>query len=187
MAYTPNYPTSGSGTTAQLRAELDAIAAELDNLLDRTDINNNAMTVDLDMNGNSILNGSASLTELTSFATVELVNQIVAGTVAQFLVPIISLANSYTPLANTENNSTYVMTSGAATTFTIPHSSTVSFPVGSVLTIIRNGVGELQILPAASVTLNSELGADKLNVQYSAATLLSVGVDSWVLTGSIKV
>lgn len=182
--YIPNYPISGDATTAQLRAELDGIATAIDTLLSRLDTDNNAMGSVLDMNGFSIINGNADISELTSFATIEIVNQIVAGTVAQFLIPIIDVTASFTPTL-LQNNSTWVANSASAITMTVPPAVDEAFPIGSLLTMATKGSGACAFVAGAGVTLISENAGLTLTQQNAVGSALLIAADTWLVTGSL--
>ena len=50
----------------------------------------------------------------------------------------------------------------------------------------RGGTGELGITGASGVTVNSALGYLRLNSQYSGATLIKQGTDTWYVFGDLK-
>jgi hypothetical protein len=78
------------------------------------------------------------------------------------------------------------ISSALAVTLTIPLNSSVPFPLGQRIDIIRSGVGSVQVVPASGVTINSKLNNRHLTAQYSAATITKVGTDSWILVGDLS-
>jgi hypothetical protein len=72
-----------------------------------------------------------------------------------------------------------------AITITVPAGSSVAFPVGTHIDIARLGVAEVTIVGASGVTVNGTPGL-KLRAQYSAATLIGVAADSWLLVGDLS-
>lgn len=76
-------------------------------------------------------------------------------------------------------------TNGAAVTATVPNSSTVAFPVGSVITIEQNGAGQVTFSPAGGVTIQAYLSATKTAAQYAVATLTYKGSNVWNLSGQV--
>jgi hypothetical protein len=76
-------------------------------------------------------------------------------------------------------------TSSSAVTITIPLNSSVAFPVKSRIDIFQAGSGQITISPTSGVTLNSKSSRRKIFGQYSAATLIKVGTDEWILIGDI--
>lgn len=76
--------------------------------------------------------------------------------------------------------------SASAITLTVPTNASDPFPVGTVLTIIRIGAGEVTIAASGGVTINSALGL-KLRAQFSSVTLRKRATDTWLLTGDTKV
>ncbi len=74
--------------------------------------------------------------------------------------------------------------SSSTSIITIPLETT--FPAGSRVDILQIGSVQTSIAPVSgSVTLNSKSNNRKLSGQYSAATLIKVGTNSWVLLGDL--
>lgn len=71
-------------------------------------------------------------------------------------------------------------------TVTIPLASSIDYPVGTSIDIVRAGTGELEIAGASGVTVNSTPGL-KLREQWSSVTLLKRGTNSWLVYGDLKV
>lgn len=76
------------------------------------------------------------------------------------------------------------MNSGSATTFTIPTNASLAWPVGASMDIFQTGAGQVTIEGAAGVTVNYTPG-NKLRTQWSSATILKRGTDSWVIYGDL--
>jgi len=62
--------------------------------------------------------------------------------------------------------------------------ASLDLSVGQRIDLLRMGAGEVTVV-ASSTTVNGTPGL-KLRAQYSAATLLCVGTDSYVLLGDLK-
>ena len=74
--------------------------------------------------------------------------------------------------------------SSGSAVITIPLETT--FPAGARVDILQIGSVQTSVAPiSASVTLNSKSNNRKLVGQYSAATLIKVGTNSWVLLGDL--
>ena len=74
--------------------------------------------------------------------------------------------------------------SSGSAVITIPLETT--FPAGARVDILQIGSVQTSIAPiSGSVTLNSKNNNRKLSGQYSAATLIKVGTNSWVLLGDL--
>lgn len=95
---------------------------------------------------------------------------------------------TYTFVLTDNRNKLVTASNASAQTYTIPLNSSVAFPVGSAINIIAIGTGQVTIQGASGVTVASTGAtstAPKLRVQYSAATLIKVGTDSWYVVGDI--
>jgi hypothetical protein len=104
--------------------------------------------------------------------------------------------NETIPL-NTQTGTTYTLVAGDAgdlvtltnsspITLTVPTNASVPFATGSQITIIQSGAGNVTVVGDTGVTVSSADGDLKLRVQWSAATLIKTGTNSWVLIGDIK-
>jgi hypothetical protein len=95
---------------------------------------------------------------------------------------------TYTFVLTDNRNKLVTASNASAQTYTIPLNSSVAFPVGSSINIIAIGAGQVTIQGASGVTVASTGAtstAPKLRVQYSAATLIKVGTDSWYVVGDL--
>ena len=78
---------------------------------------------------------------------------------------------------------------GTDITLTVPTNASAAFPIGTSFDIVRMGAsagsaGAVTIAGASGVTVNATPGL-KLRAQYSSATLLKRGTDSWLLLGDL--
>ena len=95
---------------------------------------------------------------------------------------------TYTLVLTDNRNKLITASNAAAQTYTIPLNSSVAFPIGSIINIIQIGAGQVTIQGASGVTVASTgavATAPKLRVQYSAASLIKVGTDSWYVVGDL--
>lgn len=68
----------------------------------------------------------------------------------------------------------------------IPLNSTTAFPIGSQIDITQIGAGTSSVTFVNGVTLNSESSKKTLNSRYSAATVVKLDTNSWILIGALK-
>jgi len=71
-------------------------------------------------------------------------------------------------------------------TLTVPTNASVAFATGATVVVTRRGAGEVTVAGASGVTLRSDASKSKIRSQYTAATLIKIGSDEWMLTGNIK-
>lgn len=71
---------------------------------------------------------------------------------------------------------------------TVPANSSVAFPIGTKIEILRWGTGDVSIIPVAAsgVTIRHKDNYSKVSKQYSGAMLLKVDTDEWALIGDLK-
>ena len=72
----------------------------------------------------------------------------------------------------------------SANTLTVPPNSSVAFPIGSQIRVLQTNSGQCTITAGAGVTVNGTPGL-KLRAQWSSATLVKRGTDTWVLIGDL--
>ena len=81
--------------------------------------------------------------------------------------------------------------SSSDVTLTIPLNSATAFPVGTSIDVVRVGTGNVIIAGSAGVTINATpqnaTNQAKLRSQWSSATLLKRGTDSWIVMGDLTV
>lgn len=71
---------------------------------------------------------------------------------------------------------------------TVPADSSVAFPIGTKIEIIRMGTGDVSIIPVAAsgVTIRHKDNYSKISKQYAGAMLVKIAADEWVLIGDLK-
>jgi len=99
--------------------------------------------------------------------------------------PIIQKTDSYTLSALSERDSLIEMGKATAQTLTVPTNATVAWPVGTSISILQTGAGQVTVAGAVGVTINATPGL-KLRAQWSSATLLKRATDTWVLFGDLS-
>lgn len=76
-------------------------------------------------------------------------------------------------------------TSGTVTV-TVPADSTYNFPTGSQINLLAIGTATVTTAAGSGVTLNATPGL-KLRAQWSSATLIKRGANTWVAIGDLSV
>ena len=77
------------------------------------------------------------------------------------------------------------LSNSSAVTLTVPLNSTVAFPIGTQITILQTGAGQVTIQPTSGVTINANPGF-KLRAQWTAGTLIKRATNTWVLLGDLS-
>jgi hypothetical protein len=75
------------------------------------------------------------------------------------------------------------LSNAAAITLTVPPNSSVAFPLGTQISIMQGGPGQVTVTPGAGVTIRSADTKLKTRVQFSTATLIKTATDVWLLSG----
>jgi hypothetical protein len=70
----------------------------------------------------------------------------------------------------------------SANNLTVPLNSSVAFTVGTQISLLQTGAGQMTVVPTGGVTINATPGL-KLRAQWSSATLIKRATDTWVLVG----
>jgi len=71
-------------------------------------------------------------------------------------------------------------------TLTVPTNATAAFATGATIIVTRRGAGEVTVAGASGVTLRSDGSKARLRNQYTAASLVKIGTDEWLLAGNLK-
>ena len=75
------------------------------------------------------------------------------------------------------------LSNASAITVTVPTNASVAFPTGSVVNLQQIGAGQVTIAGDTGVTVNGT--GTKTRAQWSAASLVKTGTDTWTLIGDI--
>lgn len=98
---------------------------------------------------------------------------------------ISSKTADYTLSSLSERDSMIEVDSSSAVTITVPPNSSVAYPVGTSIDLLRVGSGAVTIAAGSGVTLNYTPG-NKLRAQWSSASLFKRATDTWVLVGDLS-
>jgi hypothetical protein len=90
---------------------------------------------------------------------------------------------SYT-LSISDQSKIIEYSSSSAGTITVPTNAVAAFPIGTYIVILQTGTAQATISGALGVTVNVTPG-NKTRTQWSMATLIKRGTDSWVLAGDL--
>jgi hypothetical protein len=71
-------------------------------------------------------------------------------------------------------------------TVTIPLNASVEFPVGTQITFIQTGAGQISFVPAGGVILNSNPSNGRTRGVWTSAVLIKRAVNTWVLLGDLS-
>ena len=132
---------------------------------------------------------TAVTADLTTAQT--LTNKTLTGVIYTQTLNTPSFAGNAYSLALTDQGDILLASNGAtAGTINVPTNGSVAFPIGTQITIIQTGAGQLtiQATTPATTTINSTGAssiAPKLRVQNSSATLIKTGTDTWYVVGDI--
>jgi hypothetical protein len=88
----------------------------------------------------------------------------------------------------TDRDDLVTASNSSSQTYTIPLNSSVAFPTGSLVNLIQIGTGQVTVVGAGGVTLNSTGATSaqpKTRARYSVMTLIKAGTDTWYATGDV--
>jgi hypothetical protein len=78
------------------------------------------------------------------------------------------------------------LTNAAAITLSVPTNASVAFPVGTTIDLAQMGAGKVTVaaVTPGTTTVNAtpSLG---FRAQYSAATLIKLATDNWLVVGDL--
>lgn len=139
---------------------------------------------DLAVTAGKIANATITATQIASDAVTQekIADRAVGSAELANLTLNAQTGTTYT-LALTDAQKLVTLNNASAITLTIPTNASVAFTIGDQVNIAQIGAGQVTV-GGAGVTLRSQGTKLKLNGQYSAATLIKVGTDEWVLVGN---
>ena len=100
------------------------------------------------------------------------------------------VSNTYTTATTLSASDAYKIvrvTSGTGVDVTIPQDGTggFTFATGTQIVIVQYGFGQLTFVPSGTTNLYSEGNKRKTSQQYATASLIKMGPNEWLLTGSL--
>jgi len=128
--------------------------------------------------------GVASATSLAVSGSVTVGASVsVVGNVV-YHIGINNQTTSYT-LVLADDGKIVEVLSATAVNVTIPLESSVAFPIGTQITVVQTGVGQITFVPTGGVTLNGNPGV-KTRGQWTAGTLIKRAANTWILLGDLS-
>ena len=82
-------------------------------------------------------------------------------------------------------NQLVTMSDASASTFTVPQNSSVAFPVGTTLTVIQLGAGQITLTAGSGTTFHNPSSATT-RAQYSTVSMVQVSANVWCLGGDLS-
>jgi hypothetical protein len=147
-----------------------------------TQISSDTLTIVRGQSGTSAISHSGGATVKHVFVS-EALNAFEAG--LNETIPLNNQTGTTYTLVAGDAGDLVTLSNAAAITLTVPTNASVAFATGTQITIIQTGAGQVTVAGAVGVTVSASDSATKLRTQYSAATLIKTGTDSWVLIGDI--
>lgn len=132
----------------------------------------------------AIADGSVTSTEFQYINTLSSNAQTQLDTKTTKLITANRQTASYT-LVLSDADKLVEMNVGSANNLNVPLNSSVAFSVGTQILLAQYGAGQTTVVATSGVTIRSNGGKLKLNVQYSGATLIKIATDEWYLFGDI--
>jgi hypothetical protein len=127
--------------------------------------------------------GKATTDTLTNKTlTSPVINGATIGTSIINLTINAQTGTTYTPVL-TDNGKLVTLSNASAITLTVPTNASVAYATGAQINIQAIGAGQVTVVGDTGVTVNGTGTA--LRTQWSAATLVKLGTDSWTLIGDI--
>lgn len=90
---------------------------------------------------------------------------------------------TYIPVFS-DNGKLVTLNNASAITLTVPTNDAVSYATGAQINLLQLGEGQVTVVGDTGVTVYSTPGAN-FRAQYSAATLIKLNTDTWLLTGDL--
>jgi hypothetical protein len=105
-------------------------------------------------------------------------------------------AQAYAPATIVEKTANYTLelgdegtlieiNSASNLTVTVPTNANEAFAIGTQIDLLRTNTGTVTVAGASGVTVNSADAKLKLNVRWSAGSLIKRATDTWVLIGDL--
>lgn len=128
-------------------------------------------------------NGSVTQTYVSTDGTQTLTNKTLTAPAINLSTNAIT-TTTYIPVL-ADNGKLVTLNNAGAITLTVPTNTSVSYATGAQINILQLGAGQVTVVGDTGVTVYATPGA-KLRAQYSAATLIKLDTNTWLLTGDLS-
>jgi uncharacterized protein YkvS len=93
---------------------------------------------------------------------------------------------SYTlGLSDADFGSILTFSNASTVVLTVPNESSVNLPVGSLVNFVQLDAGQVTVVAASGVTVNSQGSKTKTAGQYAVGSLIKMSSNSWLLFGNL--
>ena len=116
--------------------------------------------------------------------TVTTTGTLTAGVAVGQAVDLDRKTADYT-LVLTDAGKVIEINSGSSENVTIPPNSSVAFPLGTQIVIVRLGAGAVVIVEGSGVTTRSDGDKAKIKSQYSSCVLIKHETNEWYILGNL--
>ena len=116
--------------------------------------------------------------------TVTTTGTLTAGVAVGQAVDLDRKTADYT-LVLTEAGKVIEINSGSSENVTIPPNSSVAFPIGTQIVVVRLGAGAVVIVEGSGVTTRSDGDKAKIKSQYSSCVLIKHETNEWYILGNL--
>jgi hypothetical protein len=106
------------------------------------------------------------------------------GAAAPTITEIVTIPDSSYTLLLTDNNKLLYFTNSSAVTLIIPTNASVALPIGSTINFTQAGSGQVFATGPSGGTLNYTPGT-KTRAQWSVASAIKTGTNTWLLGGDL--
>jgi len=162
---------AGAVTSAKLASDSVTTAKILDSNVTTAKVADSAIT------SAKIADGTIVNADVSAAAAIDL------GKIAD---ATINTQSTNYPLVLTDKNKFIKMDSASNRTIGVPLHSTVDFPTGSQIHLIRYGIGTLEVIGESGAVNIYATPGKFLRAQYSSATLLKCDTNTWLLMGDLS-
>ena len=148
----------------------------------------NALTIGTGLSGTSF-DGSTAVT-IAIDSTVATTSGTQTLTNKTLTAPVINLAinaqtgTTYTPVLS-DNGKFVTLNNASAIALTVPTNDNVTYATGAQINLLQLGEGQVTVAGDTGVTVYATPGLN-FRAQYSAATLVKLDTNIWLLTGDLS-
>ncbi|MBK1871568.1 hypothetical protein [Taklimakanibacter albus] len=96
-----------------------------------------------------------------------------------------SIAGTPYTLVADDADSLLVHTHGSATVLNVPLQADVEFPIGTKITVLQYGAGQITWTAIGGVTLRKGLPTLKSLGQYATTWAVKIGLNEWLVSGEL--
>lgn len=99
------------------------------------------------------------------------------------LAGVVAVTSTSVTLLASHEGCLVTLNNASAQTLTVPQDSTLTWPIGGRVRLMRLGTGQITVVAGSGATVRFANSFDNFRAQYSVCELIKIAANTWVFAG----